>query len=270
MTRPFVELCAGGAALTAHALGGERVATYLGSKRRQAPKLLGLMRVLRPSMVVLNDAGEFGRTLGVMIRDGEQVARVIESWLPENDRELFDRLRAAPPHLLDPVERAAAHLYLQVRTFRSKPVHPTAEGWRTHGFDPEYDPRKGPGANSHARGWATPRPKLAARVRAFAALPWPVATFTTQRDARDITPVERAVVYIDPPYAGTHGYERDLPRADVVSIAQRWADAGCDVYVSEGEPVAELVAQGWTVTTLDERRNQMGRVVEHVTYWRAT
>ena len=50
---------------------------------------------------------------------------------------------------------------------------------------------------------------------------------------------------MDPPYVGTTGYASDLPRAEVVRIAREWADAGADVYISEAEPIPELVADGW-------------------------
>jgi hypothetical protein len=72
----------------------------------------------------------------------------------------------------------------------------------------------------------------------------------------DITPDARAVdpgpclppgtvVYMDPPYVGTTGYAADLPRADVVALARRWAAAGALVAISEAEPIPELIAEGW-------------------------
>jgi hypothetical protein len=55
------------------------------------------------------------------------------------------------------------------------------------------------------------------------------------------------VVVIDPPYLGTHGYEAGgvLPRADVVAMARRWAEAGAVVAVCEAVPVAEEMGPGW-------------------------
>lgn len=49
--------------------------------------------------------------------------------------------------------------------------------------------------------------------------------------------------YIDPPYQGTTGYSAKLARKDVLALAQRWADAGALVCVSEAEP---LPLEGWT------------------------
>jgi len=65
-------------------------------------------------------------------------------------------------------------------------------------------------------------------------------------DARAIDPPRLppgTVCYIDPPYQGTTGYASDLTRAEVLSLARRWADAGAAVYISEAEPLTEL--HGW-------------------------
>lgn len=52
----------------------------------------------------------------------------------------------------------------------------------------------------------------------------------------------RAFVYLDPPYVGATGYGWDMPRAEVLELARRWADAGAVVAVSEAEPLA---LEGW-------------------------
>lgn len=49
-------------------------------------------------------------------------------------------------------------------------------------------------------------------------------------------------VYLDPPYLGATGYGWDMPRAEVLALARRWADAGAVVAVSEAEP---LDLDGW-------------------------
>lgn len=51
-----------------------------------------------------------------------------------------------------------------------------------------------------------------------------------------------AYVYLDPPYQGATGYGWDMPRAEVLALARRWADAGAVVAVSEAEP---LPLEGW-------------------------
>jgi hypothetical protein len=50
------------------------------------------------------------------------------------------------------------------------------------------------------------------------------------------------VAFFDPPYQGTTGYQHTLSRSDVLIVAQRWADAGVTVCVSEAEP---LPLPGW-------------------------
>ena len=63
---------------------------------------------------------------------------------------------------------------------------------------------------------------------------------------------EGTIAYIDPPYRGTSGYANDLPRADVVALARRWADAGAWVVVSEAEPLDDL--EGWDTVEITRCR----------------
>ena len=62
------------------------------------------------------------------------------------------------------------------------------------------------------------------------------------------------MVFIDPPYVNTTGYAHDLPRAEVVTLARRWAAAGATVAISEAEPIPELVAEGWHAVRIDAER----------------
>jgi len=75
---------------------------------------------------------------------------------------------------------------------------------------------------------------------------WPPVTVCA--DAREVDPgqlPEGTVAYMDPPYQGTTGYGNDLPRAEVVELARRWADAGAVVCISEAEALPALMADGW-------------------------
>ena len=82
-------------------------------------------------------------------------------------------------------------------------------------------------------------------------------------DARAIEPgpdlPPGTVAYMDPPYVGTSGYGHDLPRADVVALARRWADAGATVAISEAEPIGDLVSDGWYVVEVTEQRKGQKR-----------
>jgi hypothetical protein len=77
-------------------------------------------------------------------------------------------------------------------------------------------------------------------------------------DARAVDPGPAlppgTVCYMDPPYVGTTGYAADLPRAEVVALARRWAAAGAAVCVSEAEAIPELVAEGWHAVRIDGER----------------
>ena len=76
-------------------------------------------------------------------------------------------------------------------------------------------------------------------------------------DARTIDPPALppgTIVYADPPYQNTTPYANDLPRAEVVALARRWAAAGATVAISEAEPIPELVAEGWHAVRIDGER----------------
>lgn len=76
-------------------------------------------------------------------------------------------------------------------------------------------------------------------------------------DARTIDPPTLppgTVCYLDPPYVATTGYAHDLPRAEVVTLARRWAAAGATVVISEAEPIPELVAEGWHAVDITGQR----------------
>ena len=58
------------------------------------------------------------------------------------------------------------------------------------------------------------------------------------------------VCYADPPYLNTSGYAHNLTRTEVVAIARDYAALGAHVAVSEAEPLADLVGEGWHVANL--------------------
>lgn len=96
-------------------------------------------------------------------------------------------------------------------------------------------------------------------------------------DARTIDPPTLppgTVVFCDPPYQNTTPYAHDLPRAEVVTLARRWATAGATVAISEAEPIPELVAEGWYSVDITNQRAGQKRTFskqqhEHVTLNRA-
>jgi site-specific DNA-adenine methylase len=249
----LVELCAGTAALTFHVAYRRRPITTLGSKLYLADALVRAFDLDRaPDHAVWIEPGEWGRTWRVLLveRKAVEVGAVLRSWIHEDARELFDRLRSSPPSA-DPVQRAAAFCYLQCRNYNGKPVSPIPDGtgWMTHGFDPEYRVTDGPlGPSSHQRGWATPRPMLTKRISAVR-LPFPVDV--RQIRAQEVDPIPGSIAFLDPPYRNrTSPYPHLFPREEVCTVAERWAAAGCQVGVSEAEPLRELGA-GWEYLLLE-------------------
>ena len=98
----------------------------------------------------------------------------------------------------------------------------------------------------------TERPGIATRLDSL-----PVLDATLTDDARTVDPPQLPAgswVYIDPPYVGTTGYGHALGRDEVVALARRWREAGAHVAVSEAEPIAELVADGWHAHELSRER----------------
>lgn len=85
----------------------------------------------------------------------------------------------------------------------------------------------------------------------------PALPATIAPDARTIDPPTLppgTVVFCDPPYQNTTPYAHDLPRAEVVTLARRWAAAGATVAISEAEPIPELVAEGWHAVDITGQR----------------
>lgn len=93
------------------------------------------------------------------------------------------------------------------------------------------------------------------------------ATILPDAHAADPGPALPAgtVTLLDPPYVGTTPYAHDLPRADVVAIARRWAAAGALVMVCEAEPIPELVAEGWQARDIAHARRGQARTFSRQT-----
>lgn len=76
-------------------------------------------------------------------------------------------------------------------------------------------------------------------------------------DAREIYPPTLppgCVAYMDGPYEDTTGYGHAFPRAEQVEVIRRWDEAGAACYVSEAEPIPELVADGWHAVEITSTR----------------
>lgn len=235
----FVELCAGTAALSLALHGGRHArppVSRMGSKAGYASTILAVLG-LRPGEGAARylwcepDAG--CRLMLTAYTDAalrREAAAIIRSWADEEARALWTRLRDEGPVRCPPVDprEVARWAWIAQRSL----FNGSAKG-------PCWVPAN-PVGGGHSRYAATsPAP-------AFDALPDLPAVITD--DARPLEPADLppgTIAYIDPSYVGTTGYADDLPRAAVVAIARRWAAAGAWVVISEAEPIAELVADGW-------------------------
>jgi len=263
----WMELCAGTGAVAHRLVGGaahDPAVTYQGAKRRYATAVLSAFG-LRPGQgaarVVLNDPGTWGLAWQAML-DPQAVqgaVRVVRGWAQQRleGRALFEAL-ATRPQPDDPAEWLAAFLALQDGSFGARPViaSEVSAVWRTAGYARAASLPEGAGTRSNnGFKWRLNPAGLARRLSRAASVRWPVATTILRSSAAELDPralgVDRHTrVYIDPPYAGTTGYGPTLGRAEVVEVARRFAVAGATVAISEGEPVAELVGEGWQVVDI--------------------
>jgi hypothetical protein len=252
----FIELCAGTAAVSlrlARARARPPV-SRMGSKAGWGDTLLGLAG-LRPGQ----GAGHYlwcepdpgCRLLLEAYRDAalaRAAADIIRGWAGEDPRALWERLRAEGPPRgpeASPGGQVFAHevarwLYGSAASY--SPRFPF-DGY----LDPEQGGRYGAGRLDVARKTA--------------ALPEVPATILPDAHAADPGPALPAgtVAILDPPYVGTTPYAHDLPRADVVALARRWAAAGALVMVCEAEPIPELLADGWGYRDIAHARKGQAR-----------
>ena len=108
----------------------------------------------------------------------------------------------------------------------------------------------GEGGTCFGGDFATPTARI---LRALHSLPEMPAELLT--DGQALTPPRipdgvRVVVYIDPPYLNTTGYQHDLSREAVIQLARAWDEVGADVYISE----AEEIPLGWHTTDITDTR----------------
>lgn len=258
----FVELCAGTAAVSLRLAKAKAKppVSRMGAKTGYADAILYHLR-LQPGQgadrYVWCEPDDGARLLLGAYTDPElcrEAAGILRSWAGEEPRALWDRLRAmGPPGEVSASEVARWSAYL-VRTVTIT----TDRGAMKTTFLPPENPN---GRSIRYRPGA-PATRMAAL---------PCCAATIHPDARHVDPIPGAVVLFDPPYVDTTGYGHDLPRPDVVAIAERWAAAGCTVAVCEQEPIAELA--GWETVQIDglrrgQKRTFSAQKSEWLTIWR--
>lgn len=250
----LVELCAGTAAVSLWALARLRPLTgYMGSKRRDAARLVHLLGADRPDRVVLVDAGPWGdvwRTLSDKPQRGA-VVQLLRDWDGYGTlHETWPSLLYEPP--TDPAARAAQYLCLQARSASCVPVwwSDTTARWESPcrgGLQRAGQRLANTMGRPYARSSGILRARtIADRVDAFGAIDWSRVT-VMHGDVGAVAPIEGSVVYFDPPYECAFRYAELLPRERVLEVARRHAAVADLVVVSEAEP---LPLEGWHAARL--------------------
>lgn len=242
----FVEACAGTGALSIRLQGGHGsrpLVSRMGSKVRYADAILDVLG-LSPGQgaskyVWCDPEVEIRHLLSGYSNPAllKAAAVHVESWSGEDPRSLWSRLYAeGPVGPTDPREYAR-WVTLMALSFRDSQVH---SGF---GIPSAYKEDLDPAKFIRSR---------ADNLRRAAKIRWPT-DMTVLPDARDLPLsclTERSIVYMDPPYVGTTGYKHDLPRSEVVRLAEIWKSTGALVCISEATPIEELVEKGWYVVDI--------------------
>lgn len=243
----FVEICAGSAAVSLHAVGLTPFLGYCGSKKRYADAILHHARltVNEISKVHLNDPGLWGVIWSVLCAEQQlDVSQIITKNSKTESRACYVKMKriASLNFSMPNAKRAAASLMVLAGTFGGKEVG----GFKgLHKNRPNVD------------GFIPNRTNLAAKVNQFH-LPSNITWNASCHNASDLdiltirqSALERILVFIDPPYMGSESvYENKLPRKEVIELAYKWWKNGADVIVSEATLIKEL--KEWTVFDLTQ------------------
>lgn len=200
-----------------------------------------------PRRVALYDPGPWGIAAGAVLRASTRAGLIdhLDHMSRTDARKVFDALQG---HRVaeDPAEFAAQFLFLQRLSYSGKAVGVRDHIWRSPGFNTS----SAYGVASTDRfGNVNPMiPSLVKTLRSYSGLVEPEQLECRQTGAQ--APLERCmektIVYLDPPYAGSTAYpDAALDRAGVVALARAWDEAGALVMISEGVAVVELVQEGW-------------------------
>lgn len=249
----FVELCAGTAALSLRleCSKARPPVSRMGAKTGYADAILARMGLQagQGAERYLWCEPDPGVRLLLLAYTDQTLARaaadVIRGWAEEDPRALWERLRAEGPVKAVRSREVARWALVQGVQVNGKPVADGRNGLNALRGDGNGGPT--------GAGYDGSNPqRIGQRLDALPELPARIMP-----DATEVEPARLPAgswVYIDPPYVGTTGYAHDLPRAEVVRLARLWREAGAHVCISEAEPIADLVAEGWHTHELTGER----------------
>ena len=236
---PFVELCAGSAAIMLQLNGQTPPVSYAGNKRGYANTIIETFGITnnKKRKYVLVEPGYWGTTWEVL-NDSEKkhkVAERIETLSLEEPKIIWSNAKKDMKAGDSDIIRCAAHLLT---------VAGTHGGFEKGGFKGKHKRRP------NVDGFIPNRNSIAERIKK---LQLPEELVVYHQNAQDTVPF-KSYCYIDPPYMNTIGYEYTLTRNDVVDLGKKWAKIGAFVMISEGEPITELVKCGWSVKDITKER----------------
>ena len=248
----WVEPCAGSLAVGLRLLGLPRLVGWMGGKGGYADAILHALH-LQPRQgareIWLADVSDWSFCWEALAQPGvaHRAADLIDEWRtcygvasPRQVRALWDdllprwRAEGTPPD----AEGAARWLVLVALSAMMR----GPDAGRKHRASDRFRDKEGP-----------KYPVIISRLRR-----WPAggAPLRIWRDARAIPPAP-GVVLLDPPYDGTQGYEAgDLPRSEVLALADRWTAADATVAICEHDPIP-----GWRSVDLTAARVGPGRTM---------
>lgn len=252
----WVEPCAGSLAVGLRLLGLPRLVGWMGGKGGYADAILHALH-LQPRQgareIWLADVSDWSYCWEALARPGvaHRAADLIDEWRTRYGVASPRQVRALWDDLLP--------------RWRAEGTPPDAEGaarWLT--LVALSAMTRGPAAGPYLSGDEITLSACSFTVNRFASgrqaatmrnIPAVGLPLRIWRDARAIPPAP-GVVLLDPPYDRTQGYEAgDLPRSEVLALADRWTAAGATVAICEHDPIP-----GWRSVDLTAARVGPGRV----------
>ncbi len=254
MSYRFIEGCCGTAAITFHLCGIKKpVLSYQGSKWKFRKILAAILEdhgyFGPPDQIELYDPGPWSRVIPILIKETAEIISILKRYRSVDPEIIFKLLHDQPVSQMD-AQFAAEFLFLQRLSFSGKAVGCKDGIWKSPGFNKACAYGL-PGTDR----FGEVKPMLPSLIKTlegfdFSKMPPMIAGSFLPKP---LQPVERTVVYLDPPYQSSTKYpDGDLSRKELINLAQAWSNSGALVLISEAEPISEL---NWKTICLSGSRD---------------